>query len=119
MAAALTKMQADHCNRDGLALRIAEELLSKRREQVRLLVVISDGRPNHDGYGGEEAAKDIQGILKKAKREGIEVLACAIGSDKENIKAIYGDSFIDISDLAKLPGTLVNIVKKRIINSAV
>ena len=119
MAAALTKMQTDHCNRDGLALRIAAELLSKRREQVRLLVVISDGRPNHDGYGGEEAAKDIQGILKKAKREGIEVLACAIGSDKENIKAIYGDSFIDITDLAKLPGTLVNIVKKRIINSAV
>ncbi len=118
MAAALTKMQTDHCNRDGLALRIATELLAKRREQVKLLVVISDGRPNHDGYGGEEAAKDIQGILKKARQDGIEVLACAIGNDKENIKAIYGDSFIDITDLAKMPGTLVNIVKKRIIHSA-
>ena len=119
MAASITRMKANHCNRDGLALKIAEELLSQRPEQVKLLMIVSDGRPNHDGYGGEEAAKDIQGILRKAKQEGIEVIACAIGDDKDNIKAIYGDSFVDISDLGRLPKTLVNIVKKRIISSAI
>ena len=119
MAASITRMKANHCNRDGLALKIAEELLSRRPEQVKLLMIVSDGRPNHDGYGGEEAAKDIQGILRKAKQEGIEVIACAIGDDKDNIKAIYGDSFVDISDLGRLPKTLVNIVKKRIISSAI
>ena len=118
MAASITKMAANHCNRDGLALKIAADLLARRPEQVRLLMIISDGRPNHDGYGGEEAAKDIRRILRKAKQDGIEVIACAIGDDKENIKAIYGDSFVDISDLSRLPKTLVNIVKKRIINSA-
>ena len=118
MAASITRMKANHCNRDGLALKIAEELLSQRPEQVKLLMIVSDGRPNHDGYGGEEAAKDIQGILRKAKQKGIEVIACAIGDDKDNIKAIYGDSFVDISDLGRLPKTLVNIVKKRIISSA-
>ena len=118
MAASITKMKANYCNRDGLALKIAADLLSRRPEQVRLLMIISDGRPNHDGYGGEEAAKDIRKILRKAKQDGIEVIACAIGDDKENIKAIYGDSFVDISDLSRLPKTLVNIVKKRIINSA-
>ena len=119
MAASITRMKANHCNRDGLALKIAEELLSRRPEQVKLLMIVSDGRPNHDGYGGEEAAKDIQGILRKAKQKGIEVIACAIGDDKDNIKAIYGDSFVDISDLGRLPKTLVNIVKKRIISSAI
>ena len=119
MAASITRMKANHCNRDGLALKIAEELLSRRPEQVKLLMIVSDGRPNHDGYGGEEAAKDIQGILRKAKQEGIEVIACAIGDDKDNIKAIYGDSFVDISDLGRMPKTLVNIVKKRIISSAI
>ena len=118
MAASITKMAANYCNRDGLALKIAADLLARRPEQVRLLMIISDGRPNHDGYGGEEAAKDIRKILRKAKQDGIEVIACAIGDDKENIKAIYGDSFVDISDLSRLPKTLVNIVKKRIINSA-
>lgn len=118
MAAALTKMRANNCNRDGAALTISAKLLEKRQEEVRLLIIISDGRPNDEGYGGEEAAKDIQNIVKQCKQRGIEVLACAIGDDKENIAAIYGDSFIDITDLSKLPKTLVDIVKKRIINSA-
>jgi cobalamin biosynthesis protein CobT len=118
MAAALTKMRANNCNRDGAALTISAKLLEKRQEQVRLLIIISDGRPNDEGYGGEEAAKDLQNIVKQCKQSGIEVLACAIGDDKENIAAIYGDSFIDITDLSKLPKTLVDIVKKRIINSA-
>ena len=118
MAASLTKMSANHCNRDGAALLVSAKILEKRQEQVRLLIIISDGRPHDDDYGGEEAAKDIQSIVKQCKRDGIEVLACAIGGDKENIRAIYGDSFIDITDLSKLPRALVNIVKKRIINSA-
>ena len=118
MAASLTKMRADNCNRDGAALTISAKLLEKRQEQVRLLIIISDGRPNDEGYGGEEAARDIQTIVKQCKQKGIEVLACAIGDDKENIAAIYGDSFIDITDLSRLPKTLVGIVKKRIINSA-
>ncbi len=118
MAASLTKMRANNCNRDGAALTISAKLLEKRQEQVRLLIIISDGRPNDEGYGGEEAARDIQTIVKQCKQKGIEVLACAIGDDKENIAAIYGDSFIDITDLSKLPKTLVGIVKKRIINSA-
>ena len=118
MAAALTKMRANNCNRDGAALTISAKLLEKRQEEVRLLIIISDGRPNDEGYGGEEAAKDIQNIVKQCKQRGIEVLACAIGDDKDNIAAIYGDSFIDITDLSKLPKTLVDIVKKRIINSA-
>ena len=117
MAAALTKMRANNCNRDGAALTISAKLLERRQEQVRLLIIISDGRPNDEGYGGEKAAKDIQNIVKQCKQRGIEVLACAIGDDKENIAAIYGDSFIDITDLSKLPKTLVDIVKKRIINS--
>ena len=118
MAAALTKMQASNCNRDGAALTISSKLLEKRQEQVRLLIVISDGRPNDEGYGGEAAAADIQNIVRQCRQKGIEVLACAIGDDKENIAAIYGDSFIDISDLSRLPKTLVGIVKKRILNSA-
>lgn len=118
MAATLTKMKANNCNRDGAALNISAKMLEHRDEQVKLLIIISDGRPNHDGYGGEEAAKDLQDIVKRCKQKGIEVLACAIGEDKENIAAIYGDGFVDISDLSKLPKTLVSIVKKRIINSA-
>ena len=118
LAATMTKMKANNSNRDGCALNIAAKLLEKRPEQVKLLIVISDGRPNHTNYGGEMATRDIQEIVKQCKQKGIEVIACAIGDDKDNIRTIYGDGFIDISDLKTLPKTLVSIVKKRIINSA-
>ena len=118
LAATMTRMQANNSNRDGCALNIASKLLEARHEQVKLLIVISDGRPNHTDYGGEKAAEDIKDIIKQCKQKEIEVIACAIGDDKENIRAIYGDGFVDISDLKALPKTLVNIVRKRIINAA-
>ena len=41
-------------------------------------------------------------------------MAAAIGSDKENIERIYGDSFLDITDLTKLPVKLAGIIKRYI-----
>jgi hypothetical protein len=41
-------------------------------------------------------------------------IAAAIGDDKENIQRIYGDAFLDIADLGKLPVTLTTLVKKHV-----
>lgn len=114
----LAKMSTSGANRDGMALNIASGLLQKRPEEQKLLIIISDGRPADTDYGGEKAAKDIQEIVRKAKAKGVEVLAAAIGSDKKNIQAIYGDAFFDISDLSLLPKELTRIVKKRILANA-
>lgn len=112
----LSQMKAGGCNRDGCAINLAASALAKRPEEVKLLIVISDGQPNHDGYGGTGAAKDIQTILRKYKKSGVEPIAMAIGSDKENIREIYGDEcFIDIDDLEKLPKAMVGLVKKRVL----
>ena len=115
----ICSMHPSGCNRDGCALEIAANLLSKRAEEVKLLIIISDGQPNHQSYGGEAAAKDIQSIVRRYRSKGIEVIAAAIGSDKDKIKEIYGDGFVDIDDLSKLPRTLTAIVKKRILAYAV
>lgn len=112
----LAKMEAGGANRDGMAIQIAGNLLAKRPEDVKLLFIISDGRPNHAGYGGEEAAKDIQSIVRKLRKQGVEVIAAAIGDDKARIKEIYGEgSYLEIDDLAKLPTSLVRIVRKKIL----
>ena len=39
-------------------------------------------------------------------------VAAAIGDDKDSIERIYGDAFLDISDLHTLPVTLTNVVKR-------
>lgn len=112
----LANMQPYGCNRDGAAIEVATAMLAKRPEEVKLLIVISDGQPNHTNYGGRAAMDDIQTIVRKGKKMGVETIALAIGSDKERIKEIYGaDNFVDISDLSALPKTMANIVKKRVI----
>lgn len=103
------------CNRDGLALRICAEMLSKRPERVKLLVSISDGAPSHNDYGGEAARKDISDVAKEYRRKGLLIYGAAIDEDKEVIEEIYGKGFLSIQDLTSLPKTLVRLVRQQIV----
>ena len=97
-------------NRDGAALRFAAERLMTRAEDLKLLFLISDGQPAGDGYYGTAAEADLRGIKQEYSRKGIQLFAAAIGDDKPNIKRIYGDGFLDISDLNRLPVHLGNLI---------
>jgi len=101
-------------NRDGAALRYVAEQMAKRHEDIRMLILISDGQPADCGYIGTAAEEDLRGIKHEYTCKGILFVAAAIGSDKENIERIYGDAFMDITDLSKLPVALTNAVKRHI-----
>ena len=104
-------------NYDGIAIDLSGSLLAKRSEDVKLLFIISDGQPNHEGYRGDVAKKDIQEIVTKYRRKGIITFATAIGSDRDKIRAIYGDGYLDISDLSEFPKQLTRMVAKRILRN--
>ena len=99
-------------NRDGAALRYVAEQLSKRDEEVRILILVSDGQPADTGYSGTAAEEDLRGIKQEYKRKGLLFVAAAIGDDKQNIERIYGDSFLDITDLNQLPMKLTAVIKR-------
>ena len=99
-------------NRDGAALRYVAEQLSKRDEEVRILILVSDGQPADAGYSGTAAEEDLRGIKQEYKRKGLLFVAAAIGDDKQNIERIYGDSFLDITDLNQLPMKLTAVIKR-------
>ena len=99
-------------NRDGAALRYVAEALTHRTEDVKLLILVSDGQPADSGYYGTAAEEDLRGIKQEYQRKGILFVAAAIGSDKENIERIYGDSYLDITDLNKLPVKLAGVIKR-------
>lgn len=102
-------------NRDGAALRYVAERLYRQPEANKLLILISDGQPaGNGGYLGTVAEEDLRGIEKEYIRKGIMFVAAAIGTDKENIERIYGDAFLDITDLQKLPFLLVKRIEKEI-----
>ncbi|MCL1855096.1 MAG: nitric oxide reductase activation protein NorD [Clostridia bacterium] len=101
-------------NRDGAALRFVAERLMKRDEQIRLLILVSDGQPAADNYYGTEAEADLRGIKREYQNKGITMFAAAIGDDKPNIERIYGDGFLDVTDITKLPANLTNLVSRYI-----
>lgn len=105
---------ARNSNRDGAALRYVAEQLSKRPEAVKILIIVSDGQPADTGYYGTAAEEDLRGIKQEYQRKGILLVAAAIGDDKKNIERIYGDSFMDITDLNQLPVKLTALVKRHI-----
>lgn len=99
-------------NRDGAALRFVAEQLVKRPEEVKILILVSDGQPAAPGYYGSAAEEDLRGIRQEYRRKGVLFIAAAIGEDKQNIERIYGDSFMDITDLNQLPVKLTAAVKR-------
>ena len=108
----LMDISARNSNRDGAALRFVAEQLSKRPEEIRILMLLSDGQPAASGYSGTAAEEDLRGIKQEYKRKGILFIAAAIGEDKPNIERIYGDSFLDITDLNQLPVKLTAVIKR-------
>ena len=109
-------MSARCGNRDGAALRYVAERLMSRPEAIKLLFIISDGQPAGDGYYGTEAEADLRGIKKEYSAKGIQLFAAAIGSDKPNIQRIYGDGFLDITNLEKLPVNLGKLIIQQVKN---
>ena len=110
----LMDISARDSNRDGAALRFVAEQLSKRPEAVKILILVSDGQPADTGYYGTAAEEDLRGVKQEYQRKGVLFVAAAIGDDKPSIERIYGDSFLDITDLNQLPMKLTNVVKRHV-----
>lgn len=119
-------MNTYDCNRDGYALRYCLQKLENIQAEDKLMLVISDGRPNHYGYGEMEGKRDCQDAVAEAIKKGIFTITAGIG-DAESVKGIYktdtngknlsdrsSATYMDLSDLKKLPKSFVKIIKERL-----
>lgn len=107
-------MQDRGSNRDGAALRFVGEHLLKRGEEIKILIIISDGNPAARGYQGILAKQDLQNIKRDLSKRGVKLFAAAIGDDRAQIESIYKDGFLNISDLNAMPVKLANLLIKYI-----
>lgn len=93
-------------NRDGLAIRAAGDGLLQRPEEGKILIVLSDGRPNDiivnrpnsrnpRPYFGDYAVTDTAYEVRKLRSRGICVLGVFTGKEKElpAEKKIFGKDF--------------------------
>lgn len=112
----LAQVDASFSNRDGAAILYVSERLKQREEQNKLFIIISDGEPADIGYYGDEAKSDLKYIHSQLISSGVDLIAAAIGSDKEVIHQIYGQSFLDVTNLETMPEIFARILKKKIVN---
>lgn len=115
-------LQAGGSNRDGFALRYCLKKLENIQAKDKLMLVISDGRPAHNGYGMESGQKDCQSAVHDAIKKGIWTIAAGIGYDSASVHEVYKEgrtdndsaSFLDLSDMNRLPKAFVKIIKQRL-----
>ncbi|MBE6038650.1 MAG: nitric oxide reductase activation protein [Anaerofustis stercorihominis] len=114
-------------NRDGLAIRAACYDLLQRNEDNKVLIVLSDGRPNDANinrpnskvdviYTGDEAVKDTAYEIRKARQSGIAVLGVFAG-EEEDLQAemkMFGKDFAYIRNIKNFSNVVGRYLKKQI-----
>ena len=101
-------------NRDGAAIRHAARKLQHREAHVRLLVLISDGKPLDDAYVDEYALEDTKMALQEVRRQGIHPFCITVDRDAdEYVRRMYGDvRYLVIDHAAALPEKLPSIYQR-------
>lgn len=103
-------------NRDGAAISYCAERLLSRPEKNKVLIVISDGFPTECGFHNYVTyMEDARLTVDEYSKRGITIFGAVIDGDFNSIKNIYGDKTMDLTDLANLPRTLSNLVKRYVI----
>lgn len=98
-------------NRDGYSLRVAYEFLATRKEERKLLLVITDGLPQSFSYTGEAAVEDSRQAVEEALRSGIVTVGISIGNERYHMPIIYRYHVI-VSQLEGLPRIVAKVLEK-------
>lgn len=92
--------------RMGAAIRQATRLLQLRSEQQKILLLLTDGKPNDlDLYEGRYGVEDTRMAVQEAHRAGLIPFCVTIDDEaSEYLPYIFGsNSFVVIRDPAQLP----------------
>ena len=119
-------------NRDGLAIKCICDGLIEREEENKILIVLSDGKPNdikigaekersirgESAYKGKRAIKDTANEVRLARQKGILVLGVFTGKENELTaeKMIYGKDFIYTKNIERF-SDIVSMYLKKIIRN--
>lgn len=112
-------------NRDGLAVRAVGDSLLQRPEEGKILIVLSDGKPNDiivnrpnsrnpQPYYGEYAVRDTAYEVRKLRGLGVCVLGVFTGKEKELAaeKRIFGKDFAYIRNIENFSRVVGRYLRK-------
>jgi nitric oxide reductase NorD protein len=111
----ISSLEAADNTRLGAAVRHATAVLAAQPSGRRVLLVISDGRPNDvDRYQGSDAIEDSRQALLAARARGTHTFCLTVDTEEaEYLPRLFGEGgYRVISEPAQLPGALIQLVDR-------
>ncbi len=101
--------------RMGPPIRHASTILKSVDARIRLLIVLSDGKPEDwDAYKGDYGIEDTRRALIEAKEQGIHPFCITIDREAQSyLPHLFGEvNYIFIDDVLKLPSKITEIYRR-------
>ena len=107
-------LEPDGYTRAGPAIRHATAGLMQQRARHRLLLLISDGRPNDiDCYEGRYGVEDTRAAVGEARLQGVHVHCLTVDREAPRYATrIFGGDFAVLSRAERLPGVLTTLLRE-------
>jgi len=110
----IAALEPDGYTRLGTALRHASAVLGRERTRHRLLLLLSDGKPNDvDEYAGRYGIEDTRQAVAEARLQGLTVFCLTVDLQAPAyLPAIFGPrGYAVLSRPAFLPAVLVEVLR--------
>ena len=108
----INSMKPQYYTRLGAGIRESAKILKKQKNANKLLLIISDGKPNdEDRYDGRYGIEDTKKAILEVKKDGITPFCITIDTDaKEYLNYLFGkDGYAIVRDGQKLPKVLPEV----------
>ncbi|WP_375723572.1 VWA domain-containing protein [Arcobacter sp. KX21116] len=108
----INAIKPGYYTRMGAAIRESVKILDKQQSKNKLLLILSDGKPNDvDKYDGRYGIEDTKKAIEEVKKKGIIPFCITIDMDaKEYLPYLFGhNAYAVIRDPKKLPKVLPEI----------
>jgi nitric oxide reductase NorD protein len=114
--ARISGIRAQEYTRMGFAIRHLTDLLNKVEARTKVLVTLSDGRPDDyfDVYRGQYGIEDTRMALLEARRSGVHPFCITIDREaRDYLPHMYGAArYIILDDVRQLPFKVSDIYRR-------
>jgi nitric oxide reductase NorD protein len=113
----IAALEADRYTRIGTAVRHVTAALCGQPTRRRLLLIISDGKPNDvDVYDGRYGIEDARQAVAEARRQGVSVFCLTVDREAPRYAArLFGaGGFAVLHRADQLPAVLIDAIRQLI-----
>lgn len=112
----LVDISAYASNNDGAAIKYVGDKLAKRSEEIKVMIVISDGYPTGCSFYSDNSCEDTMMSIKACRKKNIKVFG-AVVDQWETVSELYRQEYsFDCRENGVLEQQFIKLIKKYCVN---